>query len=343
MECSLSDGYDTYEKYISDKLKAASFHNLLSLHLNGVDQQDVASKNRRCEVLSNALLQIFEIDFFNDRVRNDPYFYLFVEREIVRRLMSMDKNGELFNMAVLTLIESALNTSRCYDGSQTAHTTVASLHMLFEISNMLNPALVTKIFTVLCTRSMNLSAMYRRLGQHHISNICFEYQEFQVAIQIFKKHPQTLASEDQFLFMKKFIKIYLMDSSQDDINFFIATLNCMIGCRYAMTENSRMHLYNALSDRRIEELSSFIRQPVSEGTHAEEEVTSFKTYVQNCRKKLLLPSMTWLNIHTRVRVIGRLSLMLKESAERLTAPGGNEHTNAIKRLRTGPSAYINII
>lgn len=49
------------------------------------------------------------------------------------------------------------------------------------------------------------------------------------------------------------------------------------------------------------------------------------------------PVLTWIRIQFRVRIVGRLSLMRAESAERLYAPGGVGADAAIKRLKLASS------
>ena len=61
----------------------------------------------------------------------------------------------------------------------------------------------------------------------------------------------------------------------------------------------------------------------------------FRTAVEKALKRLSRSSMAWTRMLVKVRVIGRLSLMRNESAERLYQPGGAGATAAVGRLVAG--------
>jgi len=68
---------------------------------------------------------------------------------------------------------------------------------------------------------------------------------------------------------------------------------------------------------------------------ANDEVGYFREAVEKALKRLSRSSMTWTRMLPKVRVIGCLSLMCAESAERLYRPGGAGATAAIGRLVAG--------
>ena len=73
---------------------------------------------------------------------------------------------------------------------------------------------------------------------------------------------------------------------------------------------------------------------------ANRHVGYFREEVEKALKRLSRSSMAWTRMLVKVRVIGRLSLMRNESAERLYQPGGAGATAAVGRLVAGAKRQL---
>ena len=206
-----------------------------------------------------------------------------------------------------------------------------------EFSHAVNTLLVNlKSEDFVSTVAKILVAVAERLTpaqQHHVEGelhmacqISFENGEFDDEIfsllpMLAKKQPGL--GIDVHTHVTQGLKFWFINGSIPDATDVIDAISDMRRCLTQETCDDVCERLREVSD-------SFYTQGARR-----DHVGYFREAVEKALKRLSRPSMTWTRMLSKVRVIGCLSLMRAESAERLYRPGGAGAAAAVGRLVAG--------
>jgi len=169
----------------------------------------------------------------------------------------------------------------------------------------------------------------------------FEYRIFPLIPMLAKKQPDL--GIDVHLHVTQSLDTFLHYGSIDDTIGVIDAISDVRRCLKQETCDVVCERLRVVSEKMENDIYADFVAPDDRFNKTLEErkesanwhVGIFREAVEKALKRLSRSSMTWTRMLPKVRVIGCLSLMCAESAERLYRPGGAGATAAIGRLVAG--------
>lgn len=332
----------------ADKVLNARLHHLVSMLFYGA----------RHPVLREALddMGISRAEFLKYRIYNSA------EVEVTSRMMFMDPTSELFLMTLQRLMPNKKRVLSAHIPRNQVELYDRGFTVLFQISNRLPDSYLKSFVKALNSRTIVLNVINTAIEEggddgddqdedYVRPEFCDDM--FRVQVEAFKKHPRTFEENDhyeQIDFVRAAMCMWVRPMHATNA---ASILKAMLRSRHAFTEESRVCMLNALSADGPE---SYAHQ-VEEHTRLEDgnadvstttartnyDLHAFDVQLAECRRKLSRPSMAWLKIRPRVRVLAFVSLMIKEAAMRVYQPGTDEYVKMAKRFKAGPSAYSHLV
>ena len=330
----------------ADKVFKAPLHHLVSMLFYGA----------RHPVLREALddMGISRAEFLKYRIYNSA------EIEVTSRMMFMDPTSELFLMTLQRLMPNKKRVLSAHIPRNQVELYDRGFTVLFQISNRLPAPYLKSFVKALNSRTIVLNVINTAIeeGGDDGDDQDEEYVRpefcddmFRVQVEAFKKHPRTFEENGhygQIDFVRAAMRMWVRPTHATNA---ASILEAMLRSRHAFTEESRVCMLDALSAdgpgsyaHSVEELTLLEDGNVDHPTaRTNYDLHAFDVQLAECRRKLSRPSMAWLKIRPRVRVLAFLSLMIKEAAMRVYQPGTDECIKMAKRFKAGPSAYSHLV